>query len=418
MLKNPSSKPLSSKRSPFMAVLPIILMGCFFIGLGVWGLFSFNNVVTILAARTWTPTRCTIESSAIVPSGTNRRGPVLRLAIHYTYVINGKTHGSDRYDCDADGPSGNRAKQITELHPAGSETTCYVNPQDPSQAMLEREFRWIHLLDLLVIPPLGIGGLCLFAASRCHRELNLPRNNPPARTGTAPAPERLSSLDIAGLPAPPTSTNGRVALSPIDSAWNLLFQVSIAIGIFGGLAAFCLCGLTLMKAPGSSGWLIAILMIPFILVILPLLIISPFFLRTCLVPQPDVFVSAGLLHPGETARLECAFTRRPSAIRKWAVDLKAREEVDYFDKDNKSRTTKNTIYSRRLTASKPKPISTNWTETIDVAIPSGAMHSFESPRNRIVWYIEVDVTISDLRSRREEYRIVVLPLQTHSRASA
>jgi hypothetical protein len=85
-----------------------------------------------IRAESWTPTPCTIRSSQNV--AVSRKGS--RFHIVYEYVVNGVTYRSSRYQFLTSSSKGRPPIPI-ELR-AGKLATCYVDPADPSEAVLER----------------------------------------------------------------------------------------------------------------------------------------------------------------------------------------------------------------------------------------------------------------------------------------
>ena len=123
---------------------------------------------TILAARHWSPLPCRVTSSAVVRRTDTGTRTVYRLDIRYQYQFAGRTFTSDRFDAvDDDGSGGFESKQRTaQRYPPGTITTCYVNPQSPGEALIDRTFparMWWGIIPVLGIL-LCLPGL-LFAAA-------------------------------------------------------------------------------------------------------------------------------------------------------------------------------------------------------------------------------------------------------------
>ena len=85
-----------------------------------------------IRAAGWTPTNCTILSSRnVVVSRKSSRFHVV-----YEYAVQGITYRSSRYQFLTSASKG-RPPIPVELQ-AGKLATCYVDPADPSEAVLER----------------------------------------------------------------------------------------------------------------------------------------------------------------------------------------------------------------------------------------------------------------------------------------
>ena len=111
----------------------------FFGGLGLYGAF-LRPVGSIIAARTWVPTPCTIIASAVKEHRRSGGDRTYSLEITYSYLFKGKPHQSDLYDFFSGSSSslGWRNAVVDSL-PPGRVTTCYVNPREPSQAVINRD---------------------------------------------------------------------------------------------------------------------------------------------------------------------------------------------------------------------------------------------------------------------------------------
>lgn len=126
-------------------------------GLGSW-LILIRPLSGVLAARQWTATPCRVLSSEVQHhSGKSRTYSV---NIRYAYTFNGHAYESSRYDFMGGSSSGYEGKaKIVAQYPPGSEATCWVNPQSPSEAVLERRFTSVMLFGLipLLFVLIGIG---------------------------------------------------------------------------------------------------------------------------------------------------------------------------------------------------------------------------------------------------------------------
>ena len=107
-----------------------------------------------LQARQWPAIPCTVISSE-VKSHSGNKGTTYSVNIVYSFVINDHEYRANRYAFlggSSSGYSGKRA--IVARYPAGSTGVCYVNPADPTEAVLERGFTpgmWVGLLPLIFV---------------------------------------------------------------------------------------------------------------------------------------------------------------------------------------------------------------------------------------------------------------------------
>ena len=83
------------------------------------------------------------------------------------YRMNGGEYRANRYSFMGGSSSGYAGKQaIVSRYPPGAQVICYVDPTDPTQAVLERGFTPIMLLGLLplLFIAAGLFGLVSFGA--------------------------------------------------------------------------------------------------------------------------------------------------------------------------------------------------------------------------------------------------------------
>lgn len=90
----------------------------------------------------------------------------------YAYRIGGREYRSNRFDfmaflTDSGGRGKEETRTIVSRYRPGSEATCYVDPTDPTEAVLSRQIEW-PALDWV---PLAFVVLPSFALYRTVREL-------------------------------------------------------------------------------------------------------------------------------------------------------------------------------------------------------------------------------------------------------
>lgn len=129
-------------------------------GIGT-SLFFIRPALRVLEARSWPATPCTIVDSEVrTHSGDD--GATYSVNVLYTYVVNGREYKSNRYrflgGSTGDFPSKERTvRRLTPL----TRTVCYVNPENPSEAVLDRDFSSDYLFGLvpLLFVVIGLGGI-------------------------------------------------------------------------------------------------------------------------------------------------------------------------------------------------------------------------------------------------------------------
>lgn len=128
--------------------LALAAAGALFTGL-LW--ISYQRAET---TRSWQQTPCTIVSSQVIAERATPNSPTRwRVAVKYDYLFDGKSYQSSRLR-RVDGTTGDEAKvqRIRQQYTPGGQSVCWVNPADPTFAILQHDTRaalytlWFPLL--------------------------------------------------------------------------------------------------------------------------------------------------------------------------------------------------------------------------------------------------------------------------------
>jgi Protein of unknown function (DUF3592) len=119
------------------------------VGIGTSFLFV-APAFKVLKAKSWPAVPCTILSSEVgVHEGDD--SATYSVDVSYSYMVQGQEHKSDRYRFLGGSTGGRQAKEraVRRLPPL-TRTVCYVNPDDSSEAVLNRDFSTDYFLAALV----------------------------------------------------------------------------------------------------------------------------------------------------------------------------------------------------------------------------------------------------------------------------
>ena len=155
-----------SKRRPWDIFLMCFLIGVVFVLVGIG--ITFCKVVKPLAlldrSREWAETPAQILSVEIEKDGDGSKA-TYRFAMRYQYEVNGQTHISERVTAfgGSDNVSRYHKKNYARYKPlfnAKNPITCWVDPADPTQAIIDRVPRFdalmfMHLIVFL-FPLMGV----------------------------------------------------------------------------------------------------------------------------------------------------------------------------------------------------------------------------------------------------------------------
>jgi len=133
-------------------------------GLTGFVLFFGTGMARAIVARQWTPTPCRIVHSQV---RSHMTGGEYHFWVHwpdiaFTYRVNGQDYRSSRFNfTDLSTPWYYGKRRVVRHYPPGLATMCYVNPVDPAEAVLTRDWRvtaWFGVWPI-VMAALGFGGV-------------------------------------------------------------------------------------------------------------------------------------------------------------------------------------------------------------------------------------------------------------------
>lgn len=113
-------------------------------------------------SRGWVATPAVVEMSRSVVSRGGKGGRSWHPEILYRYEFGGISRRASRIRF-FEGSSRSGTQSFLARHPVGAKVTCWVNPRDPDEAVLERGSSWTQAIGLLFLP-FPVAGAYLFCA--------------------------------------------------------------------------------------------------------------------------------------------------------------------------------------------------------------------------------------------------------------
>jgi len=126
------------------------LMGLFF------EVMIVKQTARNLATYTWTQAEATILASEVHPPRHSDDDPTFH--VRYTYVAGGSQRESRRFNRDAEAPETADAYQLAERFTIDKNVSCWINPQDSTDAVLHRKSPFIALIVLFPLIFVAVGG--------------------------------------------------------------------------------------------------------------------------------------------------------------------------------------------------------------------------------------------------------------------
>ncbi|HEV7672135.1 MAG TPA: DUF3592 domain-containing protein [Thermoanaerobaculia bacterium] len=394
--------------------------GCLALFFGVFllagiGLLPFlgRPVIQVIGARSWPEVPCTILESG-VKSHEGSDSTTYSVAVRYEYEVDGRLYRSDRYRFMGGSSSGYDGKaEVVAGLPVGSKKVCYVDPKDPSRAVLDRSLgAWVLLslipLGLIAGPLWGIVWAVRNARGKVRRPSGPPvpgginfsdlepyRSWLPEPRGAARVTEGVGAAGDGGLELKPST--GPVA--------KLVGITCIAL-FWNGIVSLFLKDVVAGWKHGQGDGCHTLFLVPFVVIGLGLLISIPYQILALFNPRPRLILDRSRLRPGEAARLSWSFSGAAGRIRRLKISLEGREEASY--RQGTTTHTDRSTFATLVLFESDLP-STFASGEIEVVIPSGSMHSFSASHNKIVWKLMIAGEIARWPDVGEEFDLVVLP---------
>lgn len=136
--------------------VPQVFSGMFLLmGTVIFCIFVVLPALRIRAARSWPEVPCRVLASRVLSDHRGNDGATYRADVLYAYTISGREFRSNRHSLI--GGSSNRQKgaiEIRDRFPVGKTAACFVNPDDPTDSVLDRGFRnelWFGAIPLIFV---------------------------------------------------------------------------------------------------------------------------------------------------------------------------------------------------------------------------------------------------------------------------
>jgi hypothetical protein len=153
------------------SALACLLFAVPFGGVGVFATWAIGSTLNeAWRAQEWVRVKASVENASLQSSSGSEGGATYRAEGSYRYVFAGKQYAGSRLGLSKVGGSDNIDDwhhevnaRLEDARAAGKPVTVWVNPENPAEAVLDREIRWGELLFLvpfsLAFGGVGVGAL-------------------------------------------------------------------------------------------------------------------------------------------------------------------------------------------------------------------------------------------------------------------
>jgi len=366
----------------------VLFLFFFLMGGGLLVPFGILPAWRAMRSRTWLSVPCQVVSSRVA-SHSDSDGTTYSIDILYEYEHGGRMHRSTRYDLMGGSSSGHAGKQaVVDRLPPGAWTTCHVDPDDPSMAVLVRGFTPMMLIGLVPLVFMLAGLFGMVAVLRRRGDAKA-RQGPWPATGTeAPSPHVFDPRSLDGgyrgerLEARPAAPPVEVDLtlkpqSPWRKAFGLLFAAAFWNGIVGVFIAVAISA----WHRGRPEWFLMAFLIPFVMVGLLLLAGWLHAVLAALNPRPRLRLS-GPLRPGAKVGLDWEFRGWAGRIGEMALFLEGWESA--LKQSGDSSSWQSACFCRLALARTDDPGQIRHGKAT-VTVPAEAMPAWTAAGSKVEW---------------------------------
>jgi len=348
-------------------------------GVMFWFL-SVQPIKKTLAAESWVETPCKVLQAELREQRSSK-STSYSVYVLYEYEVGGRTYKSDRYDFIGGSSSGREGKaRVVQEYQSAERPVCYVNPANPSEAVLQRGFHAKLLVTVIPLPFLLVGVIGVVCTLRGKRSRGA----------------RSDSLGPIGQMGPMgTADGGRQVLKATNSPRVKFVVVLIAAVVWNGIVSLIVLG----TSGGLFAWV-------FVAVGLGLAAAAVYQFLALFNPRPMVELSKGAIPLGGGAEIRWSFSGQAERIRELVVMLRGVEEARYRAGKN-THTDSSTFYELELyRTADPREIASG---QVGFLVPADTMHSFEAANNKILWSLDVHGSIRRWPDVNESFKINVAP---------
>lgn len=383
---------ISKKSGPsYGNIAGALFFSIFFIaGIVATYYMTYKPLVKFIDAQSWTETPCRVLSSRIV-THEGDESTTYSADVLYVYNVKGIEYKSNRYRYFSSSGSYKGADRLKDKYPPVSETVCYVNPSNPGEATLKRNFTTgmlVYFLPALFIL-VGAGGIYGF----------LKKDN------------EISALKLSSGGAGYEINKEWVKKYDVKKYIELKPKVSRKVN-FIGLLIFALLWNGIISIPVIEvieGFKKVSILSCFAIGIIPFVLIGLLLAGSCIYyflklfnPVPELVLSCHPLVPGEAAELSWITGTGAGAVKKYRIYIEGREEVKYDD-SNEHHTF------RTINLTETENLYEIEKGSVSFTLPEDTIHSFESEHNKIAWSLHLVGKMKYWIDIHEEFSLTVLP---------
>ena len=260
----------------------------------------------------------------MISSRVLRGDDTARPDIVYSYYVGDRQYTADRYDFLTGSNSDSTVPDVVARHPPGARFECFVDPADPSRAVINRTPTFWYYLGLAFFAAFaGIPGAIGLAV------LYTGRRGQAARRAVA-FPQAGGVVDSRFAGTFGAGDTGPIVLKPSTSPLGKLIAVTVICLFWNGLVGvFTYFEIRSFITGESVAWFMALFLLLFQAVGLGLLAAVPYQLLALANPRPIVTLSRGTVPLGGSVPFTWELSGAAHRVSALQIVLCGREEAKY-----------------------------------------------------------------------------------------
>ncbi len=349
------------------------------------------------AAKRWTPLDAVVTKSK-VRSHSSDDGTTYSVYVAYKYKFKDRDLEGDRYEFTGMSSSGyDSKKRIVAQFPPGKSFKLYVDPENPVESVINRDVGGALYFGLipLVFAVFGTVFLTFFLKSKSGGRSRYASRRRAGRRSSG----RHDRLSPEPMFKSATSNVGRiVGMAIFALIWNGIVSVFVVLIVQGWMAGDKPIGLTLF---------ISIFVAAGIGIVMGLV----YQIMRAFNPSVELQSSASVLTPGQSLEIPFRVVGKLEKLQKLTFSLTAMEEVRYR-RGTDTVTDRHEVFKELLFEESSAMMMSQG--VVNLTIPYGAMHSFDSSDNKFMWWLKVHGEIRRWPDLSETYTLSVVAAEAYS----
>lgn len=361
-------------------------------GLAVLIFFVIPMWTKYFEAQSWEPTTATVVWSKV----STHDSDTYSADIFYKYNHSGRLYKSNSVGLMGGSSSGRSGKQDkVNDHPRGKQITCFVNPDNPHDALLERDMGWWAAFSLFPLPFIAVGLVGLVGLIFDLKK----KKNEPLSSATKP---RSNHSGLAHEPS------YRKEFKPLKKRIDWIFGSILTAAFWNGIISVFLFQVIEAWQKGDPDWFLTLFLIPFVFVGMGMILNIFYRLIACFNAAPILTISPAEITLSETTQLKWKTLSGEQKLKHFTIYLVG-EEAAERERGKGTVTDISIFYEQALIDTKdPRKIRRGEAE---ISLPTDTMHTWESDSNAIQWSLRVRAKISFWPDIKDNYDVTVLPVK-------